>query len=208
MGTGERRAERIASGAPEVASRGSIILSSDPCLRLVPSLVPASTCKRLVALSAQRLRPARAGSEVALGAIADAEELAALIGHRIAFAAGAPREQQEPALIRCFRPGETEEAHYDFLDPSSVSRSQSDEHGQRSTTVLIYLNDNYYDGETHFPLLLRRYRGSTGDALVWRNVRGDGRPDLRMLHAELAPSFGEKWLLSACVRSKRNRPAF
>ena len=55
-------------------------------------------------------------------------------------------------------------------------------------------------GETDFPTLGWRYRGSKGSALFFWNVGADGLPDRRTLHASLAPTRGEKWLYSYWVR--------
>jgi prolyl 4-hydroxylase len=69
--------------------------------------------------------------------------------------------------------------------------------------VLIYLNDEYTGGETDFPVLGWRYRGSPGDALAFRNVTAAGLPDVRTLHAGRPPAGGEKWLLSKWIRDRR-----
>lgn len=44
-----------------------------------------------------------------------------------------------------------------------------------------------------------------GEALVFDNVRPDGSGDVTTLHAGLAPSKGEKWLLSQWIRDRAQR---
>jgi hypothetical protein len=67
---------------------------------------------------------------------------------------------------------------------------------------LIYLNDDFDGGETNFPLINRRFKGRKGDALFFRNVNDAGAPDIRTLHAGLAPTRGEKWLFSQWARRR------
>jgi hypothetical protein len=52
-----------------------------------------------------------------------------------------------------------------------------------------------------------RYRGAKGDAILFRNVDSTGAPDRATLHEGLAPTRGEKWLLSQWIRMPpRSRP--
>ena len=72
--------------------------------------------------------------------------------------------------------------------------------GQRTETFLIYLNDDYSGGETHFPELGLSHVGARGDALVFSNVDAAGKPDDATRHAGLPPTSGEKWLFSQWIR--------
>jgi hypothetical protein len=76
------------------------------------------------------------------------------------------------------------------------------EAGQRVVTFIIYLNDDYQGGETHFPRLGLSHRGRAGDALYFANTGPDGAPDPRTLHAGLPPTAGEKWLFSQWIRNR------
>jgi hypothetical protein len=68
--------------------------------------------------------------------------------------------------------------------------------------VLVYLNDDYEGGETEFPRLGLRYKGKTGDALVFWNVSQTGELERDSVHAGLPVTSGQKWLLSKWVRQK------
>jgi len=74
--------------------------------------------------------------------------------------------------------------------------------GQRVATFLVYLNDGYEGGETSFPRLDYRFKGATGDALVFANVEPNGAPDPRTMHAGTPTTRGEKWLLSQWIRDR------
>ena len=64
-------------------------------------------------------------------------------------------------------------------------------------------------GETAFPLMGFNHKGIGGDGIFFVNVKQDGTPDGRSLHAGRPPTGGEKWLLSQFVRARPvyNTPA-
>ena len=58
-------------------------------------------------------------------------------------------------------------------------------------------------GETHFPHLELRVSPREGDALVWANVDGEGRPNPRSLHEGRPPVNGaEKVAVNVWVADK------
>jgi len=79
---------------------------------------------------------------------------------------------------------------------------------QRAKTALIYLNDDYEGGETHFLTLGLSIKGRAGDCLVFTNADVDGRPDQRMRHAGLPVRSGSKWLASRWIRQRPFNPMF
>ncbi|MGE0596855.1 MAG: prolyl hydroxylase family protein [Hyphomonadaceae bacterium] len=134
---------------------------------------------------------------------ADTDLVMQAIHARIAASIGLPLEQQEATNVLHYEPGQQFLPHFDSLDPK-VPHFAGDlaRNGQRLLTFLVYLNDDFEGGETEFPCIDWRYRGAKGDALVFWNVGGDGLPDEQALHAGLAPTRGEKWLLSKWVRDR------
>jgi hypothetical protein len=122
---------------------------------------------------------------------------------RIAATCGVPTNALEETNVLHYAQGEEFRAHYDFLDTRhpGFKRELLDQ-GQRSLTFLVYLNDDFVGGETSFPNLGWSFRGRTGDALLLANVDRSGAPDSKTLHAGLAPSQGEKWLLSQWIRKR------
>lgn len=187
-----------------------------PQATTVERLIPESWCHYVMGLAAPRLQRATV-NDVARGAIvhemrtnsttcfpaADSDPLLQLVNHRVAQACGLPLAHQEVIAVLHYRPGQTYEDHFDFIDPE-VPRFHEELaiRGQRVATVLIYLSAACEGGETDFPLLGWRYKGRPGDALVFRNVTDAGEPDRRTLHAGRAPTSGEKWVLSKWVRSR------
>ena len=121
---------------------------------------------------------------------------------RIAAAIGQPASHQEPTNILHYTPGQEYRPHFDFIDPGVAHFSRELQAvGQRTTTFLIYLNDDYDGGATTFPRLDWSFKGRAGDALVFWNVT-NGKPDPLTLHAGTPTSSGIKWLFSKWVRDR------
>jgi prolyl 4-hydroxylase len=125
-----------------------------------------------------------------------------LIRERIANTLDVPIAHLERVSVFRYTVGQQFASHVDYLTPSPQLDAEIAKIGQRPLTFLVYLNDAFEGGETHFLDIDRTFRGKTGDALFWRNVGEDGRPDLLTTHAGVAPTRGEKWLLSQFIRDK------
>ena len=124
---------------------------------------------------------------------------------RIAAAVGLPLIQQEPTNVLHYAPGQQYRAHYDFIvpDDETTFADELTRLGQRVCTVLIYLNDDYQGGDTDFPRLNWRFKGETGDALIFWNMSADRRARAASRFTPALPvKAGEKWLLSKWVRAK------
>ena len=107
----------------------------------------------------------------------------------------------EDSQVLHYAPGEEFKPHFDFLDTRESGHAAAvAAGGQRVLTFLIYLNEGFDGGETAFPQLGWRYKGRTGDALLFFNATPDGAPDRRTLHAGVPTASGEKYLFSQWVR--------
>jgi prolyl 4-hydroxylase len=124
-----------------------------------------------------------------------------LVRERIAATVGVPVSHLESLAVFHYVPGQRFASHVDYLSPVR-DRADIAANGQRPYTFLVYLNDAFEAGETHFIDLGRKLRGKMGEALFWRNVTDAGEPDLRTTHEGMSPTRGEKWLLSVFIRDK------
>jgi len=125
----------------------------------------------------------------------------ALIRARIAAATGLGTTGFENTQILHYAVGQRFAPHYDFLDASAPKVAETiAQGGQREATFLIYLNDDFDGAETSFLKLDWRYRGGKGDAILFWNTDQNAIADTATLHAGLAPTRGEKWLLSQWIR--------
>lgn len=123
---------------------------------------------------------------------------------RIAGALQTHVGQQEATTILRYKKGQEYLAHYDLIRPQEEAAAAEELRtlGQRVATLLIYLNDGYEGGETHFPHLDWGFKGKTGDALIFWNMSATGERERASLHAGMPVKSGRKWLLSQWVRAK------
>jgi hypothetical protein len=142
-------------------------------------------------------------NSVANFGIAEVEVLDVLLQSRMALACGIPARNMEAPATLHYSVGEENSDHYDFVNPEIPNYADEiARNGQRVATFLVYLNDDYEGGETSFPRLGFKYKGRCGDGLFFLNALSEINPDLRMLHAGLPPTRGEKWLVSQFIRSR------
>lgn len=183
-------------------------LSAAPRIVLFPGFVSDAEADYLVARATPRFQPALVVHPVTRQQIPDpirTSNLAAFplaleqpaihaINRRIAAASQTDVEAGEPLTVLRYRPGQQYRAHLDTLPRVD---------NQRLATMLVYLNDGYDGGETHFPKLGLKVRAQKGDALLFYNLRGDGQPDPLTLHEGMVVSAGEKLVASRWIRKSR-----
>lgn len=191
-----------------------------PRMLTVRGLMTEPECKRFIDLARPKLRRAGVYDHATGGEVIDDERsntraelwrsdldmLALLLQARMSALLGLSSRCFEMTNVLHYRPGQEFKQHVDFLhtnEPGMAADIQR--YGQRVATVLVYLNEDYEGGETHFPRLDWAFKGNAGDALIFFNVNAQGEPEPFSLHAGLPPARGEKWLLSQWVRS---RPMF
>lgn len=127
----------------------------------------------------------------------------AIMQERAAHLVGVPVEFHEPPNVISYEPGQEFSLHSDYIDPRVPQfQAELQQLGQRTATIVTYLNEDFEGAETWFPDAQVKYRGRTGDAIVFANVRPDGSPDLLTRHAGLPPTSGRKWVLSQWIRNK------
>jgi len=135
--------------------------------------------------------------------IPDSDLILLFVRARIAAVTGLPTGGMEAASVMHYDVGQVFEHHYDYLDPGLPGYSEELAlGGQRLATFLLYMNDDYEAAETDFPRIGWKYRGRKGDAMFFSNVDASGEADPLTLHAGLAPTRGQKWLLSQWIRAR------
>ena len=196
------------------------ILSTDPAITAIEGFLAPDVCDWITARARERLTQAqvvapgahatvqdqiRTNSLAELGLVAT-DLVVLLVRERLSAACGLPVNAMEVPQVLHYAVGQAFRLHEDYLLPDGPHKIRElASHGQRARTLLVYLNDGFEGGETDFPQLGLRFRGSKGEALMFSNVLADGSPDRRMRHAGLPPTAGEKWLFSQWVRD-RNAP--
>jgi len=197
------------------AARAVHVVEQSPWIATCDGFIDAALCEWLIA----RARPLQEGSlvydsvtgqavqhdvrtnTVATFPLLDIDLPMLLVRERIANTVGVPVSHLESLAVFHYVPGQRFASHVDFLSPTR-DRADIAANGQRTNTFLVYLNDDFEAGETHFIDLGCKLRGGVGGALFFRNVTDDGAPDLRTTHEGVSPTRGEKWLLSVFIRDQ------
>jgi prolyl 4-hydroxylase len=190
-------------GAPAAAPAGRR-LSESPHVTMFPKLFSAAECRYLVEIA----EPGFAPSVVVDAATGEtrrdplrtsegstmhwllADPVVEALNRRLAAASGTKVGQGEPLQILRYRPGQEYRLHLDAI-PGKAN--------QRIMTALVWLNEAYEGGETRFVETELQAKGGTGDAILFRNVLGDGRPDPASKHAGLPVTRGTKLLASRWI---------
>lgn len=130
------------------------------------------------------------------------DDVIQLIEFKIAYLTGVPIHHQEGLQVVKYEEGQFYGEHYDYFDLTIESHRQHHMGNQRSMTVLLYLNDQFEDGDTVFSELNLIVKPSKGTALWFYNVKEDGSNEPLTLHAGLPPKNGVKWIANKWIREK------
>lgn len=193
-------------GPDRLANAERRLLSADPHIEVVAGLFTAAECRYLQLLADPWLEPAMIYAATGEGmrdphrdsdnmVIAPMTEdlVVQSVNRAIAAATRTDFNWGEPLHILRYRPGQQYRPHHDAHAFAPLEK-------RRIATALLYLNDSYEGGETTFPELDITVRGAVGDLLIFHNLDADGMPDMRMIHAGLPITSGEKWLATRWIR--------
>jgi hypothetical protein len=187
-------------------------LSRTPTAFMVKGAFAPQALEYLIGHSALRLGPSltadsrtgevrkddyRSSMTATLGPV-DQDLFIVAVNRRLAAIADVPFVQGEFLSVLRYAPGQEYRPHFDWLGPGP----DFDRGGQRIRTALLYLNDDYAGGETHFLQPKLSVKGAPGDVLVFHNVLLDGAGDMASRHAGLPVLAGVKWLASKWFRER------
>lgn len=115
---------------------------------------------------------------------------------------GKPYENTEDLQVVRYKPGTYYRAHHDACCEESEACSLfENKGGQRVGTLLIYLNEDFTDGETHFPDFGDlKVKAPPGSAIFFKPLGQEDRCHPKALHAGLPISSGTKYVCNAWVR--------
>ncbi|HYE86365.1 MAG TPA: 2OG-Fe(II) oxygenase [Vicinamibacterales bacterium] len=99
--------------------------------------------------------------------------------------------------------GDQFKPHTDYFEAGELERFSTPTLGQRTWTVMVYLNEPEAGGATEFPLVRRRIQPRTGRAVIWNNLLPDGRTNYKTLHAGRPVHAGFKAVITKWFRMPR-----
>ncbi len=184
-------------------------------LEVVPGLLSDEACDYLLGLAAPRFAPsaviAADGVRTHAGRTSHSAKLylpgearLAALCDGLAGRLGVPVRYLEYCQCVRYEAGQYYGEHLDTLDEDTPpGAAEVARRGQRALTMLVYLNDDFEGGETHFPRLDRKVRPQRGTGLLFYLLDRQGKPDPDARHAGLPVFSGTKYALNLWVR---NRP--
>lgn len=112
---------------------------------------------------------------------------------------GTSLEQCEDLQVVRYNPGTYYKPHQDSCcDKNTYCDEFKKERGERLGTLLVYLNNDFTDGETEFPNIKQKFKPSPGSGIFWDPY---GCPP-EALHAGLPVSSGTKYVCNSWIREK------
>ena len=133
-------------------------------------------------------------------------QLAALLDQRLADLFAVDPRLSEPLQGQRYDPGQYFKEHTDWFAPGTQEfASHTRPGGQRTWTVMIYLNTVTRGGQTCFKRLGRCFMPVQGLALAWNNLMADGTPNPFTLHEAMPVEEGSKWVVTKWFRAQPGR---
>lgn len=132
-------------------------------------------------------------------------ELAATreVDTRIAALTGLDLAHGEPLQGQRYAVGQEFKAHTDYFEPTGIDFEKfCSIAGQRTWTVMIYLNDVEAGGATRFKAIDKIVQPEQGKLLAWSNLRPDGTPNPSTLHHAMKVRGGLKYVITKWFRER------
>eukprot|EP01113_Clastostelium_recurvatum_P005261 TRINITY_DN12349_c0_g1_i2.p1 TRINITY_DN12349_c0_g1~~TRINITY_DN12349_c0_g1_i2.p1 ORF type:complete len:222 (-),score=40.77 TRINITY_DN12349_c0_g1_i2:54-719(-) len=198
-----------ASTREELAQEMQVI-STAPRIYRLPRFLSDEECSHMISLAEGKLRPC---NEISAGVhrsgwgmfMKDGEEDSPLMRgvlKRISRLI-AVEDMCEVMQVLRYREGEETSAHHDYFNPETPNGAMKiGLYGQRSATLIMYLNEVTEGGATSFPAINVSIQPRPGDAILFYNCRPDGAVDPLSLHQGDKVLQGDKWIAIKLVNSK------
>ena len=112
-----------------------------------------------------------------------------------------PLEKGESLQGQLYEVGQYFKPHNDFFTgPAYDMHCKSS--GNRTHTLMIYLNDDFEGGETNFPSLNKKVVAEVGKAIWWKNME-DGQTLADTLHEGVPVTTGKKYIVTSWWRENK-----
>ena len=209
--------DMASSGADHTAAR----LAAAPGVRraptpkleqfMLPRFLDADTCAALMAQIDRDVRPstiadANGDDSFRTSTTCDLDHrdpVVRAVNDRLHALTGIPHPYGEPMQGQRYDVGQECKAHTYFFDPRGDDWEQYCAiPGQRSWTLMIYLNEPPAGGATRFLATGKMHQPEAGKLLAWNNVRPDGTTNNDTLHHGMKVRKGRKYIITKWFRER------
>ncbi len=211
----------IAAAVIDLQPHAAQRLLAQPGLQRVPSpklemfilrgfLVP-TTCARLIDQIDARRRPSKIADANGDSAFRTSETCdldpgdaaVAELEARLGALTGINPAYGEPLQGQRYAPGQEFKAHTDYFEPDGADYAQfCAVSGQRTWTVMIYLNDVQAGGGTRFKAIDKIVQPERGKLLAWNNRTAQGAVNPATLHHGMKVRAGTKYVITRWYRER------
>ena len=180
-------------------------------LFVVRDFLSEATCAALIARIDVRRRPSEIADDQGIAAFRTSETCdldpsdpaVAEVDEVIAALLGLSADLSEPMQGQRYAPGQEFKPHTDTFEPTGADYYlHCAESGNRSWTVMIYLNQPEEGGATRFKTIGKTIHPEAGKLLAWNNLLPDGRPNPAALHQGMKVRRGTKYIVTKWFRER------
>ena len=109
----------------------------------------------------------------------------------------------EPIQGQRYAVGQEFKGHTDYFEPQGIDfHKYTSVAGNRTWTVMIYLNEPGAGGATRFKAIDKIVQPETGKLLCWNNQRPDGSPNPATIHQGMKVRAGVKYVITKWFRER------
>jgi prolyl 4-hydroxylase len=125
------------------------------------------------------------------------------VDRRITELTGLDPLHGEPMQGQRYAVGQEFKGHTDYFEPGGKDfLKYCAMSGQRTWTVMIYLNEPDAGGATRFKAVDKIVQPETGKLLAWNNLRADGRVNPSTIHHGMKVRSGTKYVITKWFRER------
>ena len=140
------------------------------------------------------------------GDLSAADPVVAEVEARIAAATGLSPEHGEPIQGQRYAVGQEFKGHTDYFEPTGAEYDRfCGVAGNRTWTVMVYLNRPEAGGATRFKAVDKIVQPETGKLVAWNNRRPDGTLNPATLHQGMKVRAGVKYIVTKWFREREWR---
>jgi prolyl 4-hydroxylase len=208
-------------GSENPAEAMTVHLTAQPGVQRVPSpkltlflrrrFLDPETCAAVIGrIDAQR-RPSTISDDIGDSAFRTSETcdldpldpVVAEVEARIMAFTGLDPSHGEPMQGQRYAVGQEFKGHTDYFEPTGVDYEKfCGVAGNRTWTVMIYLNEPEAGGATRFKAIDKIVQPETGKLLAWNNRRPDGSLNPATIHQGMKVRSGVKYVITKWFREK------
>jgi len=121
--------------------------------------------------------------------------------HEIIALTGLNPRHGEPAQGQRYEVGQEFKEHTDYFEPNGRDYVKyCTGCGQRTWTVMVYLNKPELGGATRFKKIKKTFKPEVGRLLAWNNLTSAGQPNPDTLHHGMKVKAGRKYIITKWFR--------